>query len=65
MRPRLFASVFNAYEDHSFQSLDFRTVIGGGWAIEQLWLFWVAPIAGAILASYLYRCLGEEWLTVA
>lgn len=32
----------------------------GGWAIEQLWLFWVAPIAGAIVAGYLYRWLGEE-----
>jgi aquaporin Z len=26
----------------------------GGWAIEQLWLFWVAPIAGAILAGLAY-----------
>ncbi len=32
----------------------------GGWAIEQLWLFWVAPIAGAVVAGYLYRWLGEE-----
>jgi aquaporin Z len=27
----------------------------GGWAIAQLWLFWVAPIAGAALAGALYR----------
>lgn len=26
----------------------------GGWAIHQLWLFWVAPIAGAILAGIIY-----------
>ncbi len=26
----------------------------GGWAIEQLWLFWVAPILGALLAGMLY-----------
>ncbi len=26
----------------------------GGWAIEQLWLFWVAPLAGAILAGLVY-----------
>ncbi len=26
----------------------------GGWAIAQLWLFWVAPILGAILAGFFY-----------
>ena len=26
----------------------------GGWALEQLWLFWVAPIAGAALAGFVY-----------
>src|ERR1700733_12476367 len=33
----------------------------GGWALAQLWLFWVAPIAGAILAGKLYPVLsGDE-----
>lgn len=27
----------------------------GGWALQQLWLFWLAPIAGAALAGGLYR----------
>ena len=27
----------------------------GGWAIEQLWLFWVAPIVGAVLGGLAYR----------
>jgi aquaporin Z len=27
----------------------------GGWALAQLWLFWVAPIIGALLAGWLYR----------
>ena len=27
----------------------------GDWAVSQLWLFWVAPIVGAILAGLLYR----------
>jgi aquaporin Z len=27
----------------------------GGWALQQLWLFWVAPIAGALLAGGLAR----------
>jgi aquaporin Z len=32
----------------------------GGWALSQLWLFWVAPIAGAILAGFAYRGLFAE-----
>jgi len=27
----------------------------GGWAINQLWLFWVAPILGAILGAFAYK----------
>ena len=30
----------------------------GGWAISQLWLFWVAPIVGAVAAGYVYRFVG-------
>ena len=32
----------------------------GGWALRQLWLFWLAPIIGAALAGVAYRFLGEE-----
>jgi len=32
----------------------------GDWALGQLWLFWVAPILGALIAGYLYRWLGSE-----
>jgi aquaporin Z len=32
----------------------------GGWALGQLWLFWVAPILGAAIAGYLYSQLFAE-----
>ena len=32
----------------------------GGWAIAQLWLFWVAPMAGALIAGFVYRWLADE-----
>ena len=35
-------------------------VFVGDWALGQLWLFWVAPIIGALIAGYLYRWLGDE-----
>ena len=30
----------------------------GGWAMYQLWLFWVAPIAGALIGSSIYKTIG-------
>ena len=35
-------------------------LIEGGWATSQLWLFWVAPIVGAVLAGLVYKWLGSE-----
>jgi aquaporin Z len=32
----------------------------GGWALSQLWLFWVAPVAGASLAGVVHRLLLED-----
>ena len=32
----------------------------GGWAIEQLWLFWAAPIVGAVLGALVYRVIGGK-----
>ncbi|NQY03162.1 MAG: aquaporin Z [Halieaceae bacterium] len=35
-------------------------IFEGGWAIQQLWAFWVAPIVGAALAGVAYNWLGKE-----
>lgn len=35
-------------------------VFVGGWAIQQLWLFWLAPIVGAVLAGILYPAMTSE-----
>jgi len=32
----------------------------GGWAVGQLWLFWVAPIVGALLGAFAWRLIGRE-----
>jgi aquaporin Z len=34
-------------------------LFAGGWAVEQLWLFWLAPIAGALLGAAIYRLIGK------
>jgi aquaporin Z len=34
-------------------------LFAGGWAIEQLWLFWVAPIVGGILGAVIYNFFGK------
>ena len=32
----------------------------GDWATAQLWMFWVAPIIGAVIAGFVYRFLEED-----
>jgi len=34
-------------------------LFAGGWAIDQLWMFWVAPLLGALIAGYVYRWLDQ------
>jgi aquaporin Z len=35
-------------------------VFVGGWAIEQLWLFWIAPIVGAVAAGAVYKFMAPD-----
>jgi aquaporin Z len=37
-----------------------QAIFAGGWALDQLWLFWVAPIAGAVLAGLVYKFMSPE-----
>jgi len=35
-------------------------LVTGGWALQQLWVFWVAPVVGAALGAGIWRWLGRE-----
>ena len=35
-------------------------VFVGDWAVSQLWLFWAAPIVGAVIGAAVYRFIGAE-----
>ncbi len=37
-----------------------QAIFVGDWALSQLWLFWVAPILGALIAGVVYRYLSPE-----
>jgi aquaporin Z len=37
-----------------------QAIFAGGWAIDQLWLFWLAPIVGAVLAGLAYKYMSPE-----
>ena len=36
----------------------------GGWALQQLWLFWLAPLAGAALGGIAYRAIGGHGVPI-
>lgn len=35
-------------------------IVAGGWALQQLWLFWAAPIVGAVFGATAWRAIGED-----
>ena len=35
-------------------------VFVGDWALDQLWLFWVAPIVGAVIGAMVHQFLGRD-----
>lgn len=37
-----------------------QAIFVGGWALQQLWLFWLAPIVGAALAGFFYRWMAPN-----
>ena len=38
-------------------------LVVGGWALQQLWLFWVAPQVGGLVSGLAYRALAEDMPT--
>jgi glycerol uptake facilitator-like aquaporin len=56
---------FSAVAVAPFWPPRFRTAVSvglvvGGWALADLWMFWVAPIIGAALAGIAYRAVAAE-----
>ena len=37
-----------------------QAIFVGGWALHQLWLFWIAPIIGAVIGGIIYRLISED-----
>lgn len=37
-----------------------QALFADGWALQQLWLFWLAPIAGAVVGALIWKAVGER-----
>ncbi|WP_186397185.1 aquaporin Z [Stappia sp. TSB10GB4] len=37
-----------------------QALFAGGWALGQLWLFWVAPVIGAVVGGLVWKVMGER-----
>ncbi|MGZ6029191.1 MAG: aquaporin, partial [Myxococcaceae bacterium] len=40
-------------------------LVVGGWALEQLWMFWVAPLIGGALGAFVYGLVAAPRATAA
>ena len=37
-----------------------QAIFVGGWALQQLWLFWLAPVVGGLIAGVVYKGMSPE-----
>ena len=37
-----------------------QAIFQGSWALDQLWLFWVAPLAGAVIGAVIYKVMAGK-----
>jgi aquaporin Z len=37
-----------------------QAIFVGGWALEQLWLFWLAPLAGGVIGGIIYPLIAAD-----
>lgn len=51
--------VMQAARCAGFARLAIGLTLTNGWALEQLWLFWIAPFAGAIIAGLVFRWFAQ------
>jgi len=40
-------------------------IFAGGWALSQLWLFWIAPLIGGVIGGGIYRALFAERVEIS
>ena len=57
---RAFLNIIHAARIKPRRSPSAVALFQGGWALQQVWLFWVMPIIGGVLGGVIYRTLLEK-----